>query len=201
MSIYSMKSNRQISKEQTFEKILNATKQVIIKKGVLSFTTLEIANTAKIAHGTLFAHFSNKELLVTEIFKRELLRIAKNLKDITYSSDVNLSGFLTAFIDYLSDEEDFITVIAREFPFYNATVQREIIANEAIVKIMLHQMVEAGVENGIYRNTDITTLISVLFATIYYYLARKEFHVKGNGSLLQQKKQNIIETFLLMIKK
>ena len=50
-------NKRQAQKQFTREKIIIAAKQIFIEKGIINTATSQIAEAAKIAHGTLFLHF------------------------------------------------------------------------------------------------------------------------------------------------
>lgn len=195
-----MKNKRQISKELTHKKIIRAAKVLIVKKGVINLPTSEIAKKAGVSHGSIFAHFSNRDTLILEVFRMELIRIAKELYRIT---DVNfdLRTILEIFFDYLHVEEDFFVVIAKEFPQFEKKLQRNIIVTESIIRKIFYNAIEKGISEGRYKKIDITMSISFLFATINYYLSRREFFITGKKGVLKAKKIQIINTFYSIINK
>ena len=195
MSFYSMKNKRQISKKNTLQKIESTAKKVYIKKGVSNTSTMDIAREAKIAHGTIFAHFSTKNDLVIHVFKKELTYIAKQLKDYSYDSHIRCRELVHNYLNLIVENEDLFITIAKEFPFYPEEVKREIIATESIVRILIYNKIETGIKNGIFKDTDITTCLSFLFGTLNYYLSRKEMFAKDYESIIQKKKNSIIKTF------
>jgi AcrR family transcriptional regulator len=193
-----MKNKRQIAKLQTFDKIIATTKQLISDIGIIDLKTLEVAKKAGIAHGTLFSHFETKEALIAKVCQNELLAIAKTLKKIT-EQDTGVISLLKSYLNLVAENEDFYVVIAREFPFLDTSIQERILANETIIKNMLYQKIEAGNNAGQFNVEDITMTISFFFASINYYLSRKEYFVSGRGKLMNQKKKQLIKTFMNLL--
>lgn len=197
MSNYSMKNIREEAKYQTFNKIIKSAKEVIIEKGILNLKTIDVSKKANIAHGTLFAHFKTKDLLISEICQIELKQIAIQLKEITRNQIIDISSLVEKYLVLVAENEDFYTVLAKEFPFLSENIQESIISNEIIIRNILFQKIE----NGNFNNSNITMTISFLFATINYYLGRKEYFVNSNNKLMDEKKNEIITTFLKLLTK
>jgi AcrR family transcriptional regulator len=191
----SIKNKRQISKEVTKEIILKGTKKLIIKNGILNTTTKEISAFCNVAHGTIFSHFSNREALISEVLKTELMGLAKvlhQLKDNTQS----IAELLDEYLNLVERNELFLTVISKEFSFLSRNLQREIIITESIVKKMFYAEIEKLISS---KNMDIQVAVSFLFGTINYYLNRKEYIVLS-GSVMKVRKIEIKNTFLDFLK-
>lgn len=199
MSKNSMKNKRQISKETTRNLILEKTKELIVKNGIIATSTKSIADYCKIAHGTLFSHFNTRETLIAEVLKIEFLRVAKRLYEMK-SANKSLEFILTNYFELLIEEEELFVVVNKEFPFISDSIKMEIITTESIVKKLILQKIEQGISDGIFKSIKPTMAISFLFATLNYYLCRKEFFVES-GSVIKLKKDEIINTFLTFIKK
>jgi len=194
-----MKNKRQIAKNKTLDRIIQAAKELIISHGIINLKTLDVAKQAQIAHGTLFAHFATKELLTAEICQIELKRIARKLKNIA-ENNTEITSLLFNYLTMIAKNESFYVVLAKEFPFLDIRVQQSILANETIIKNILFKKIEQGNETGEFRVSDITMSVSFFFASVNYYLSRKEYFVNGKEKLMNQKKKQIIGTFLSMLK-
>jgi AcrR family transcriptional regulator len=190
-----MKNKRQTSKEQTLNKIVEVTRQLIIQQGIITLNTVEIAKTANIAHGTIFAHFASKELLISHICQQELKKIALKLRELSENQSNEINNLLDKYLNLLAENEDFFVVISKDFPFLNPDLQKTIISNESIVRNILYQHIENGIKNGIYKNVDITMSLSFLIGCINLYLGRKEYFVTKT-SIILEKKEKLIQTFL-----
>jgi AcrR family transcriptional regulator len=192
-----MNNKRQLSKETTKKLILEKTKELIVENGILNTSTKRIAEYCKVAHGTLFAHFNNREQLISEVLKNELLQISKRLYRLKPSNN-SLEHLLYKYFELVIDEEELFVVINKEFPFINHNIKREIITTETIVKILILKKIKQGVDNKLFKSIDPTIAMSFLFGTLNYYLSRKEFFIDA-GSIIQKKKKEIIDTFLIYI--
>lgn len=81
------------------EKISESALQLFSEKGYKNVSMKNVAEAAGIAVGTLYNHYSNKEELFLEVFKKRLNILAEDLKTIIdKKEDVN------EFITFLYDE-------------------------------------------------------------------------------------------------
>jgi AcrR family transcriptional regulator len=193
-----MKNKRQQAKQTTFEKIIKSAKKLIEENGILKLKTIDITKDANIAHGTLFAHFETKEILVAKVCQMELIRIAKKLKKIA-ERRTKIDVLIDNYLGLVAENEEFYIVIAKEFPFLDEKVQQSVLATETIIKNILYKKIEEGNKTRQYNVTDITMTIAFFFASINYYLSRKEYYTSGRGTLMSQKKDQISNTFIKLL--
>lgn len=198
MSNYSMKNSRKIAKERTRLLILDKTKELIELYGIQNITTKQISDSCQLAHGTIFSHFSNREELISNVIKQELIRIAKELNKLE-ELNVSFMKLLDKYLSLVARDEDLLVVLTIEYPFLSDSLQREIITTESIVKKLFYQRIEQGIAGNEYKAFNISVLLSFLFGTIHYYLARKNLFV-SSGSVIERKKKDIINIFLSTIK-
>lgn len=198
MSFDSMKTKREISKDNTRKKLINATYKRILTDGIIRLKTIDVAKDAAIAHGTLFSHFPTKEELITKVCSDELLKTAKELRASSDKSH-DISEILSNYLEILGKNEEFHTVMAKEFPFMDTAIQRNVIANETIIKNILYKEIEKVANSNKNTSIDITTSISFLFGIINHYLSRKEFIAYKGEKILELKSKTIIETFIKLI--
>lgn len=200
VSIYLMKNSRQIAKQQTRNNIITAAKKVISEKGISGTTTLEVANQAGIAHGTVFAHFCNREMLIFEVINNELIIIAKAIYEINVVNK-GLESILNSYINLLAKEEKIHVALAREFWSFPDELKRNIMSTEIIIRKFIYNAIEQGIEQQLYKPVNITIAVNFLFGTINFYLSRHEMYLSDSNSLIISKKDLIIENFILMLKK
>jgi AcrR family transcriptional regulator len=62
-----MKLNRQKQKQQTKEKLLKTAFEKFSSGGLLTTRTLDIAQSANVSHGAIFAHFPTREALLLAV--------------------------------------------------------------------------------------------------------------------------------------
>jgi AcrR family transcriptional regulator len=197
MSKYSMKNIREISKENTRNLILERTLQLIFIQGVINTSTKQIADACNLAHGTIFAHFKNREELIGSVIKSELIRIAEKLYQISEQKSP-FDKLLDEYLKLIVEEEELFVVINKEFPFLSDYLKNEIISTETIVKKFFYNTILAGIDEGSIKKINISVLISCIFGIISHYLVRKEYFV-SSGSVIMQKKNEIIKLVLNLI--
>ena len=191
-------SKRKDQKELTRNNILQSAKGLFISRGFLKTTTQDIVKKAGIAQGTLFLHFQNKENLIIEIFDLELSKITNSLHNIL-SSSKGIKELLTNYLDFIEGEEDIFSVTAIEFPFYSETLQRQIIFRESAIKNYFYNSIkEEKMAGKIKNDIDITMTLTFLFGTINYFLCNRNI-ISNSKSIIGEKKESIINTFMLLI--
>ncbi len=165
----------------------------------MALSTADVAKSAGVAHGTVFFHFESKEVLLTEMLQRELLIITDMLNERLYGSD-DIEEMLVTYLDSLQAQEPFFAMMARETPFYSPELRRTVLSYEAASRSYFCSALEREIEAGRCKDVNITTTIGILFGALNYYLSMRDSFSDG-GSVIADKKQTIIETFIGLIRK
>jgi len=192
-------NKRQIQKRKTRDRIIKTAREVFVDKGFLAATTSEIAQQADIAHGTLFLHFINKDNLIVNILDNELEELNKIITKLIENAS-NFENLLSGYLDFISQREDFFSVIARELPFYNPELRRKILFREAMLRDYFYKTLEKEISERNLVKTDVPSALIFLFATINHYLALKPIYVT-KGSVIKVFRKKIISTFLFFLSK
>ncbi|GAB4538298.1 MAG: TetR/AcrR family transcriptional regulator [Thermodesulfovibrionia bacterium] len=116
-----------MDKRETKEKILNATLNLISKKGYLGSTTREIAMEAGVTELTLFRHFGSKERLFGEVLKRysflpALKESIPKMEGLSYEDALMNIGML--FIKTLKEKKPIIKIMLSETNVYPDKVRK-----------------------------------------------------------------------------
>lgn len=191
-------NKKDIAKNNTRKLLLRTARNEFLKKGFINTSTESITRKAKIAHGTLFLHFSNKENLILEVYDIELKKVTNNLYFQLKDAE-GLEAMLNNYFDYMQKNERFFAIIAKETPFYPDKLRRKIFFREGALRGYFYSALEKGIADGIYKKIDITMAINFLFGTINYFLALNEAF--GNKSVIAEKRNLITLNFLEMLKK
>lgn len=187
------------AKQLTRQKILDSAKRAFIEHGFMALSTADVARDAGVAHGTVFFHFESKEALLTEMLQRELLTITDMLYRRLYGSD-DVEEMLVTYLDSLQDQELFFSTLARETPFYSPELRRAVLGYEAASRSYFCSALKREIDAGRCKDVNITTAIGILFGALNYYLSMRDSFSDGN-SVIADKKQTIIETFMALIRK
>jgi AcrR family transcriptional regulator len=190
-------NKREESKIKTRALILENTKELIKKGGILSLTTTVIAKECKIAHGSIFQHFGSKENLINSLLEQEMKRLALKVKD-NCNLGYSLQELLESYLKVLSEEEDFISRLYREQPLLPEIVQDNMVALEAIFRNAFFQAISKECD-GREREKLITIKLDALFATIIRYLSVRELYAPA-GEVIRTKHNDIKKLFEILFK-
>ncbi len=188
------------SKIKTRKLILNKAKEIFTKQGIHKTSTRDISKACGIANGSLFLHFGTKENLVSTVFENEIKTMANKLRS-EFESENEVEVLLEKYLTLLEKEEKFFSVIFREFQFFPDQLKRQIISFETIIRNYFYCAIEKGIALGNYKEVNITSTLTFLFATINYYLYLKEIYTSDNSSVIKNKKNEICSTFMSMLLK
>ncbi|MCL1941715.1 MAG: TetR/AcrR family transcriptional regulator, partial [Synergistaceae bacterium] len=98
-------SKRQLQKEQTRRKIIDAAFKIYSENG-FSAATSAIAKEAGLAHGSVFLHFPSLNDLLACLLKEFGDSLTLRLHDLSRNSGT-IEDLLGAYIDALSEHEKF----------------------------------------------------------------------------------------------
>lgn len=190
-------TTRAEAKKETRRRLLAAAKQEFIRSGFFAISTVDIAQKAGVAHGTVFFHFQNKENLLVEVLDQELLRLTDELRE-QLAGLSGVKALLHHYLDFLTQEEDFFAILARETPLYEPPLRRTILSREAAVRMYFYRALETAIGQDQCNPVEITTLLNFLFGTLNYYLSLRDSFSEGQ-SVIAEKRTTITETFLQLI--
>ncbi|MCF7794086.1 MAG: TetR/AcrR family transcriptional regulator [Candidatus Cloacimonetes bacterium] len=192
-------NKRQFQKQKTRQHILKVARQELIRNGFLNATTAAIAQKAEVAHGTLFLHFKNKNMLILEILDKELSEINRSIQKVIVSAG-DFEQMLLVYLNELQRSEDLFSVLARELPFYSPELRRMILFRQSIIREHFHKFLTEKIAAGLYEKIKIPSALNFFFGTLNYYLSLKNIFVK-DSSVIEKFKTEIIETFLAILTK
>ncbi|MFP4452299.1 MAG: TetR/AcrR family transcriptional regulator [Desulfobacterales bacterium] len=147
--------------------ILEAATQLFAQKGFSETSTAEIAENARVAQGTLFYHFTNKQGIIREIFSRAGSVYLAELNKALARQDTGMEKIKTAIRfnrQYSEHHSREILIFLRIFPDLKDTQSPERDLIELIrtrVTEMIRQCLASGIKDGTIecRNVDETAWI------------------------------------------
>lgn len=93
----------------TFEAILEAAIQVLLRLGYRRFTTARVAERAGVSVGTLYQYFPNKQAVIRELVRRHVRRVADRVCQALDSGGddrARLRRMVSAFVDAKRDNAE-----------------------------------------------------------------------------------------------
>ncbi len=191
-------NKREESKIKTRELILVKTKELIAKIGVLNLTTAVIAKECGIAHGSVFQHFGSREGLINTVLGDEIKRLTVQIESCC-DSVLNLDKLLENYLEVLSQEEDFFSMLYRELPFLPEEIQKNMVCLEVILRnsffFLLH---EEG--KGEIDEKGITIRMEAFFSTVIRYLSLRELY-SPDQNVIKAKSADIKKLFEILFER
>ncbi|MBI9048174.1 MAG: TetR/AcrR family transcriptional regulator [Anaerolineaceae bacterium] len=188
---------REKGKQATRQNILKIAKEEFIEKGLFGLSTATVAQKAGIAHGTVFYHFATKEDLMYEMLDSALLKITAQLNNLLKGRQ-DTRSLLDHYLDFVTVEEPFLAMIAKETGLYPAKIRRVVMGREAAIRLYFYRSLTHEMEMGVCKVMDPGMVLSFLFATINEFLSKRDAYRIGDR-VIAKKKEMILNTFFQFI--
>ncbi|MFW5936796.1 MAG: TetR/AcrR family transcriptional regulator [Desulfosalsimonas sp.] len=155
--------------------IIEAATRLFAQKGFSETSTAEIAETAGVAHGTLFYHFKNKQGIIQEIFTRAgsvyMTELRKNLSGLETGLQ-QIKAALRFNEEYSRHHSQQILIFLRIFPDQlkgdAQSPEREFIDSiQQQVIAILRESIRAGIADGTIECRDVEQTARVLNSLIF----------------------------------
>lgn len=153
MPIFHSKQKTELS---THDKVLKAAQKLFARNGYDGTTTKELAETAGIAEGTLFRHFTNKKAILVEVATNGWIELLTDL--LTELSEMAnyeaISHVMYKRMLRLGDNYDMMRVCFMEVQLHPDL--RDRIRSEVIEKMtdVAEAFFQTAMERGVYRRMN-----------------------------------------------
>ena len=186
---------RQNAKNKTREIILENTAMLLTKNGFIKVSSKEIAETCNVSQGTIFLHFKTKENLLITILNSNIIGVENSLKQrciTTDSSDV----FLKNLLDVYAENEDILSRIYKDYPYFSDNLTRQIDSLDTLVKNMLFENFRKGQSKKL-SIVDAFIIIDAFISQLKNYLTEKEVYSTSN-SIIRQRRGRITKLYRML---
>jgi AcrR family transcriptional regulator len=187
--------------EDTREKLLEATLELISEKGYMGATTREIASRAGVCELTLFRRFGTKEQLFEEMLRRftflpRLRELVSEIHDMPVEEGLNTIG--VRFLQTLRERRALVRILVSEISHYSGqvrTIHRQMIDNlVTILESYLEDPQRRQEVRSIDMNLAAPTFLRVLFMTYFHESILRENEMSDEG--IRRTVKAIVEIFL-----
>lgn len=154
--------------------ILDEAKIVFAKRGFLNTTVEEIAEHAELAVGTLYLYFKSKEEMYVSLLFEAMAIFYDRIETIRASDappDAQLRAVWNFFYEFYQSQPEYY----RAFMFLHNEGLREMISPAVMNQInqqagknfrQVGQIVQAGVDIGIFRSVDTRGVVDVMWSLL-----------------------------------
>ena len=200
--------------EKTREHILLCAEKVFSQKGYYQSQISDIAVMAKVAKGTLYQYFTNKENLFTTMidnyatqWENEVYLDIENFLGTGSAEEyahAYLSHRLSRTILFFSKNQDRANIILRMSLGLNEGIEQVIrIFEEKVMKAIIHDIelgqkfnhISKRIDSELYGNA---ILGSILRISYFYFVVKKESYIKRQEETFTNEVISIVENTLKM---
>lgn len=169
-----------MAKEDTRNRIVDVTADIILEKGYDGARTRDIAAKSGVSEATVFKYFSSKEELmkhlitsmVNKFTSESRIIIGRTIKDFSNQGKASFKELLKSIIieriNFFMTENKLLKIIVREM-----------LVNQALKKLfidtiynnfmgIMEVIIVKGIEAGEFRKTALKTLKDTIFGVIIY---------------------------------
>ncbi|AOT72055.1 TetR/AcrR family transcriptional regulator [Geosporobacter ferrireducens] len=192
------KSQRQNQKIQTRKHLIDRALDQFAKDGLMTTRTSDIASAAKVSHGTVFAHFPTREILLDAVIEEFGTRITRRLHELV-NNHGDMKEVLEAHLKGISEYEDFYTRLASEGHLLHESARNAFVMIQSAVSYHIIQVAEREIEDCKVRSIPVELLFNTWVGLIHYYLVNRDLFAPGE-SVLKRYGVQWIEHYINLIK-
>lgn len=189
---------REKQKIETKKHILDAALKQLAKDGLTTTRTSDIATEAKVSHGTVFAHFPTREILLDAVIEDFGIRITKRLHELV-GTNASMKDLLKAHIKGIREYENFYTRLISEQRLLSGSARNSLIMIQSAISFHLIQIAEREMEECKIRRMPIDLLFNTWVGLIHYYLINGDMFAP-NESVLERYGEQLVEHYMNLIK-
>lgn len=175
-------TKRQIQKDKTKRLILETAMQQFGKLGITATRTADIANAAKISHGTVFVHFATQEELLNAVIEEFGERISLRLHELAVCN-TSLGKVLLAHLRGLSEYEEFYSRLVIEGRLLPSSSRNVLIKIQSSISYHITKAAEQEMKNGGIKSYPIHLLFNTWIGLIHYYIINNDIFAPGESVL------------------
>ena len=191
-------NKRDLQKEKTRYRILDAAFREFGKNGILSTRTSDVARAAGVSHGSVFAHFESQEALICAVIWEFGQRIAHRTHSLA-AGQSGLRDVLGAHLKGIAEYEDFYFRLVTESALLPAGCRDCFVMVQSAISLHLNEAAKRETELGIIRPMPLHLLFNTWIGLVHYYLANRKLFAPGK-SVVARCGEELIEHFMGLVK-
>ncbi|ADZ21522.1 AcrR family transcriptional regulator [Clostridium acetobutylicum] len=192
-------SQRQIQKQETRKKIIEAAYEKFKNKGIVKTTTSDIAKAAGVSHGTIFAHFKTQEELLREVIQVFCSKIIMHTHSVSEKA-VTMREVLSAHLEGIKEFEEFYIRLVSEMNLLPKDSISVFVSIQSALSKHLTEVAEKEIDEGKIKRLPISFIFNTWIGLVNYYLLNRELFAPGE-SVIDRYKNQLVDNFIELIKK
>ena len=140
---------------EKYYRIINAATKIFAKKGFFQAKVSEIAKEAKVADGTIYLYFENKDSILISLFEEQMKRVLDNMREeISKETDSvkKIERFALNHLKLIEQNKDVAEIIQVELR-QSSKFMKEY-KNEKFAEYLnlIGDIIQEGQKEGIFKN-------------------------------------------------
>jgi TetR/AcrR family fatty acid metabolism transcriptional regulator len=139
---------------EKYYRIINAATKIFAKKGFYQAKVAEIAREAKVADGTIYLYFENKDSILISLFEEQMRRVLNNMREeISKETDAvkKIEKFALNHLKLIEQNKDVAEIIQVELRQSSKFVKEY--KNEKFAEYLnlIGDIIQEGQKKGIFK--------------------------------------------------
>lgn len=192
-----LETKRQHQKNLTRKHLIETAIKQFGENGITTTRTADIAKAANVSHGTIFAHFSTQEDLLTAVIEDFGTRIAQRLDELL-DTNSSLPEILRAHLTSLIEFEPFYTRLIIERRLLPKSVSNTYIMIQSTISFHIGIAAQKEMDEGIIRKIPMHLVFNTWIGIIHYYLTNGDLF-SVSDSVLKQYSEELLQHYMNLI--
>lgn len=167
-------------KEQTRTLLLETALDLMAERGITATRTIDVAERAGVAHGTVFLHFPTRDDLVDAVVGEHADQIAGRLHELA-DGEATVRDVLAAHLAGLAEHEAFHARLVMEGPLLPPYARATLLGIHSAISAHLAQAAGFEMATGAIKNMPIPLLFNTWLGLIHHYLTNRDLFAPGES--------------------
>ena len=190
-------NKRQEQKAKTKKFIIDIAINQFAKDGLLTTRTSDIATSANLSHGSIFAHFPTREALLEAAIEEFGMRVTKRLHEVV-EENCKMEGLLMAHLKGIQENELFYSRLISEASLLPENARITLIEIQSAISFHLIQVAEREMSASRILRMPLNLMFNTWIGLINYYLMNREIFAPGE-SVISRYGQQLINHYMNLI--
>ena len=194
-----MSLQRQKQKANTRRQIIDAAIDLFARDGLTATRTSDIASTAKVSHGTVFAHFQTRDILLDAAIEEFGARIMNRLHELV-NENCGLKEVLEAHLKGIGEYEIFYTRMVLESRLLGQNSRNALIAIQSAISFHISQIAEKEMKASKIKVMPIDLLFNSWIGLVHHYLVNGDLFAP-DSSVIERYSKQLVEHYIALVTK
>lgn len=167
-------------KQQTRMLLIETALDLMAERGIAATRTIDVAERAGLAHGTVFVHFATRDELVDAVVGEHAEQIASRLHELA-GNEATVHDVLAAHLAGLAEHEAFHARLVMEGPLLPPYARATLLGIQSAISAHLAQAAGFEMATGKIKTMPVPLLFNTWLGLIHHYLTNRDLFAPGES--------------------